>query len=176
MRLRRVIWNPWQRNGKLRNMKNQSFEVLCHKQNLECKEGKQREICHEAFFMTVMSATFGALYGIQFIHAICRFEVQKVKNPMLQTVRYSELKWRSYSRWKPITASWKQISQHCEISLGLWKWCPFAAKFHSPLAVEFLLKLPDMCDRHFEIFCFRYLMSKSLNSPCNPPIIGFLSL
>ena len=22
-----------------------------------------------------------------------------------------------------------------------------------------LLKLPDMCDRHFEIFCFRYLMS-----------------
>ena len=39
-----------------------------------------------------------------------------------------------------------------------------------------LLKLPDMCDRHFEIFCFRYLMSKSPNSPCNPPIIGFLSL
>ena len=39
-----------------------------------------------------------------------------------------------------------------------------------------LLKLPDMCDRHFEIFYFRYLMSKSPNSPCNPPIIGFLSL
>ena len=50
MRLRRVIWNPWQSNGKLRNRKNQSFEVLCHKQNPECKEGKQREICHEAFF------------------------------------------------------------------------------------------------------------------------------
>ena len=32
MRLRRVTWNPWQSNGKLRNMKNQSFEVLCHKQ------------------------------------------------------------------------------------------------------------------------------------------------
>ena len=28
----------------------------------------------------------------------------------------------------------------------------------------------------FEIFCFRYLMSKSSNSPCNQPIIGFLSL
>ena len=38
-----------------------------------------------------------------------------------------------------------------------------------------LLKLPDMCDRHFEIFFFRYLMSKSPNSLCNPPIIGFLS-
>ena len=36
-----------------------------------------------------------------------------------------------------------------------------------------LLKLPN---RYFEIFCFRYLMSKSSNSPCNPPIIGFLSL
>ena len=41
-----------------------------------------------------------------------------------------------------------------------------------------LLKLPDMCDRqlgYFGIFCFRYLLSKSPNSPCNPPIIGFLS-
>ena len=43
-------------------------------------------------------------------------------------------------------------------------------------AAEFLLKLPDISDRHLEIFCFRYLMSKSPNSPCNPPIIGFLSL
>ena len=50
----------------------------------------------------------------------------------------------------------------------------FAAILHS--ATEFLLKLPDICDRHFEIFRFRYLMSKSPNSPCNPPIIGFLSL
>ena len=30
--------------------------------------------------------------------------------------------------------------------------------------------------RYFGIFCFRYLLSKSPNSPCNPPIIGFLSL
>ena len=43
-------------------------------------------------------------------------------------------------------------------------------------AAEFLLKLPDISDRHLEIFCFRYLLSKSPNSPCNPPIIGFLSL
>ena len=39
-----------------------------------------------------------------------------------------------------------------------------------------LLKLPDISDQHLEIFCFRYLLSKSPNSPCNPPIIGFLSL
>ena len=34
-----------------------------------------------------------------------------------------------------------------------------------------LPKLPDISDRLFEIFCFRYLLSKSPNSPCNPPII-----
>ena len=39
-----------------------------------------------------------------------------------------------------------------------------------------LLKLPDISDRHPEIFCFRYLLSKSPKFPCNPPIIGFLSL
>ena len=38
------------------------------------------------------------------------------------------------------------------------------------------LKHPDISDRHPEIFCFRYLLSKSPKSPCNPPIIGFLSL
>ena len=48
-------------------------------------------------------------------------------------------------------------------------------KFHNHFAQcrGVLLKLPD---RHFEIFCFRYLMSKSPFSPCNPPIIGFPSL
>ena len=49
----------------------------------------------------------------------------------------------------------------------------FAANFTQCRSV--LLKLPDICNRHFKIFCFRYLMSKSPNSPCNPPIIGFLS-
>ena len=42
--------------------------------------------------MTVMSATFGVLPEVQFIHAICRFEAQEVNNPMLQTVRNLELK------------------------------------------------------------------------------------
>ena len=42
--------------------------------------------------MTVMSATFGALPEVQFMHAIFRFESQEVNNPMLQTVRELELK------------------------------------------------------------------------------------
>ena len=42
--------------------------------------------------MTVISATFGALPEVQFMHAICRFEAREVKNPMLQMVHDSELK------------------------------------------------------------------------------------
>ena len=92
MRLRRVIWNPWKSNGKLRNMKNQSFEVLFHKQIRNARKGSKENICHEAFLMTVMLATFGALPGVQFMYAICRFEDQEVNNLMLQTVHDSELK------------------------------------------------------------------------------------
>ena len=43
-------------------------------------------------------------------------------------------------------------------------------------ATKFLLKLPNISDRHPEIFYFKYLLSKSPKSPCNPLIIGFLSL
>ena len=53
--------------------------------------GEAKRNQHEAFLMTVISATFGALPEVQFIHAICRFEAQ-VNNPMLQTVHDSELK------------------------------------------------------------------------------------
>ncbi|RVW86621.1 hypothetical protein CK203_045658 [Vitis vinifera] len=40
-RLSRVLWNPWQSNGKLRNMKNQSFEVLFHKQIRNARRGSK---------------------------------------------------------------------------------------------------------------------------------------
>ena len=47
------------------------------------------------------------LESISFILYVAR----EVRNPTLQTVRESELKWRSYSHWKPITPSWRPISQ-----------------------------------------------------------------
>ena len=177
--------------------------------------------------MTVMSATFGALPEVQFMHAIFRFESQEVNNPILQMVCNSELKWRSYNHCKPITPSWrKNFAQRCEITLLLRN--DFAAILHS--VVEFLLKFPDIswhvgsrtpqaerplrsvakstvccevisqtflciCEisqtsfapakwslvlpdiyyRHLEIFFIRFLLSKSQNSPCKPPIISFLS-
>ena len=92
MRLRRVIWNPWQSNGKLKNMKNQIFEVLCHKQIRNARRGSKEKSAMKQFLITVISATFGALTEVQFMHAIYHFEAQEVKNPMLQTVCDLELK------------------------------------------------------------------------------------
>ena len=37
------------------------------------------------------------------------------------------------------------------------------------------LVLPDICDRHFGIFFFRYFCMNFHSSPCNPPTIRFLS-
>ena len=148
--------------------------------------------------MTVMLATFGALPGVQFMHAIFHFEAQEVNNPMLQTVHDSELKWRSYSHWKPITpswrknfarlrnhpfaakwfrstvlwnsswsfpifatrwkpntASWKPTSQRCEIiSQPFLSVCEISQTSFS--SAKWSLVLPDICDRHFWIFCFRF--------------------
>ena len=63
--------------------------------------------------MTVVAATFGALSEVQMMHAIYHFKAQEVNNPMLQTVRDSELKRRSCSHYKSITL------KCCEISLLL---------------------------------------------------------
>ena len=35
--------------------------------------------------------------------------------------------------------------------------------------------LPDVCYQHWEIFSIRFLLSKSQNTPCKPPITRFLS-
>ena len=45
--------------------------------------GEAKRNQHEAFLMTVISATFGALPEIQFMHAIFRFETQEVNNLIL---------------------------------------------------------------------------------------------
>ena len=49
MRLRRVIWNPWQSNEKLRNMRNQSFEVLFHKQIRNARRGRKEKSAMKHF-------------------------------------------------------------------------------------------------------------------------------
>ena len=110
-----------------------------NKSGMQGEEAK-RNLPWSIFLKTVLSASFGTLPGVQFMHAICHFEAQKVKNPILQTVHNSELKWMSYSHCKPITPSWrKNFVQRCEITLLLRN--DFAAFLHS--AVDFPLKFLD---------------------------------
>ena len=40
---------------------------------------------------------------------------------------------------------------------------------------KWFLEHPDICYRHLEIFYIRFLLSKSQNTPCKPPITRFLS-
>ena len=59
------------------------------------------------------------------------------------------------------------IALTCRVFLSVYSATVFSWNF---------LIFPTDILRYFGIFCFRYLLSKSPNSPCNPPIIGFLSL
>ena len=126
--------------------------------------------------MTVMSATFGALPGVQFMYTICHFEAREVNASNGARFRFEmkELQPLEADHSK-LKENFARLRNHPFVAKMLFFCCEnFVAILHN--AMEFLLKLSDICDQHFEIFCFRYLMSKSPNSPCNPPIIGFLSL
>ena len=129
-----VIWSPKQseiEESSFESMEKQwksqkheeawSFEVLFHKQIRNARRGSKEKSAMKQFFMTVIPATFVAFPGVQIMYAICCFEAQEVSNPMLQMVNDLELKWRSYSHWKPITPSWRKNFAR------LWN-DPFAAK------------------------------------------------
>ncbi|RVW12177.1 hypothetical protein CK203_084274 [Vitis vinifera] len=90
---------------KSSNSKNQDLElhIPLPKSFKVCKErGKQSEE-NRGKLAAVFFCTFGALTEVHFLHSIYHFKAQEVKNPMLQTVRNSELKRRSYSHCKSIT-------------------------------------------------------------------------
>ena len=148
-------------------------------ENLECKEGKQREkstMKHSKW--QSLSATFGALPRAQIMHTICRFEARKSS---IQRFKWCAI--RSWNEGVTTIGSWslQAEGQFCRAVKSAFGYemvsfmlRNFAAILHG---CEILLKLPNICNRHFfRFFCSRYLMSKSPNSPCNPPIIRFLSL
>ena len=100
-------------------MKNQALELhsplpksfkVCKERTTERGKTEWRK---QKTAATVFLCTFGALPQVHFLHSIYHFKAQEVKNPMLQTVRDSELKRRSYSHCKQITP------KCCEISLLL---------------------------------------------------------
>nr|CAN71880.1 hypothetical protein VITISV_017381 [Vitis vinifera] len=75
-RLRRVLWNPWQGNGKLRNIKNRSFEVLCHKHirnsvRTHHRRAAERGLWHSSFHPDVShpESARPTFYLIQMYHS-----------------------------------------------------------------------------------------------------------
>ena len=162
-------------------MKNQSFEALksfaISKSGMQGREAKRNlswSILDDSYNSHFWSTAWSSIYacymsfwssGSQQSNALnsVRFGVEMKELQPLQA-DHSKLK-EIFARLRNQSWAAKMLSFCCEISQPS---CTHGCCV--------LLKLPDICDRHFEIFVFRYLMSKSPNSPCNPPIIGFLSL
>ena len=149
-------------------MKNWSFEVLCHKQIRNAKRGSKEKsamkyswwqscqpllehflefnLCYYMSFWSSGSQQSNALNSTWF-----RVEMKELQS---LEADHSKLK-EDFARLRNQPWATKMLSFCCEISQP--------SCMHS---CGVLLKLPYICDRHFEIFCFRYLMSKSPNSPC----------
>ena len=180
MRLRRVIWNPWQSNGKLRNMKNQSFEVLYYKQIQNARRGsKEKSVMKHFLWQSCQPLLEHFLKS----NLCMLYVVSKLRKSEIQC-----FKWCAIRSWNEgVTAVGSRTLQAesqlrsaaksafcCEvISQPFLCVCEILQTSFSP--AKWSLVFPDICDRHFEIFFFRFLLSKSPNSPCKPPIIGFLS-
>ena len=135
----------------------------------QSKENRGRQLQFPLHFWSTFRSPFSTCYtpfqisGSKKSNASngARFGVKMKELQPLMEADHSKLK-ENFARLQNHPFAAKMLSFCCE---------NFIAILHS--AMEFLLKLPN---RLFEIFFFRYLMSKSPNSPCNPPIIGFHSL
>ena len=128
--------------------------------------------------MTVMSATFGALPGDACYMSFRSLGSQQsnASNGAQFGVEMKELQplQEDHSKLKAECCRLRNQPMAAKSAFGCENVVLLLRKFRSHFTQcrGALLKLPD---RHFEIFFFRYLMSKSPNSPCNPLIIRFLS-
>ena len=163
-------------------------------QRRKAKKSKEKQGGKQRTAAAVFFGTFGALTDAHFLHAIYHFKAQEVKNPTLQTVYDLELKRGIYGLRKttaPGLCETRTPPQPCE-------WC---AKLAHPLSVRMVCETrtpPQLCERcaklayhshtplrganfplflptPHEIFSFRYFCINFHSSPCNPPIIRFLS-
>ena len=181
MRLRRVTWNPWQSNGKLRNMKNRSFEVLFHKQiriawRRMSSWGNPDGVAPDSMAARVL---LGNPDGVA-LDSNARSVSSGGGVPTLCTRRRSPFAVRRHSSFHSSRNSVRSMFHLLRI-IHIRRLTPDGrgGRFNFPeqtcpdplialtrrvflsvySATEFLLKLPDISDRHLEIFCFRYLMS-----------------
>ena len=85
---------------------------------------------------------------------------------------------RKLERWEPQGGSQfrspASLTCCCE-NTSQPSWVSAKSRRHHFSPAKWFLKLPDICYRHWEIFSIRFLLSKSQNTPCKPPITRFLS-
>ena len=67
-----------------------------------------------------------------------------------------------------------KIACWCE-NISQPSWVSGKSRRHHFSPTKWFLKPPNICYRHWEIFFIRFLLSKSQNTPCKPPITWFLS-
>ena len=178
MRLKRVTWNPWQSNGKLRNMKNQSFEVLFHKQIRNARKGSKEKSAMKHFLWQSCQPLLEIFLNLCILYVVSKIrnsEIQCFKRCAIQSWNEGVTAVRSQTpQAESQLRSAAKSAFYCEvISQPFLCVCEISQTSFS--LVNWSLVLLDICDRHIEIFFFRFLLSKSQNSPCKPPIVGFLS-
>ena len=101
-----------------------SFLVLCQKQIMNARRrNKERNLTWRNSRGQQLLDTFRVLSGVHFMHTICCFEALEVRSLTLQMVCELELKWRSYSHWKPIAPSWKWFVPNWCLSWFMSSWC-----------------------------------------------------
>ena len=179
MRLRRVIWNPWQSNGKLRNMKNQSFEVLCHKQIRNARRGSKEKPTwsilddnHFSHFWSILKSNLCMLY---FVSNIRKSVIKCFKRCTIQS--WNEGVTAVGSQTPQAESQLRNTAKSafcCEMISQLF-FCVCEILQTSFSHAKWSLALPDICDRHFWILFFRYFCINFHSSPCSPPTIRFLS-
>ena len=118
--------------------------------------------CYAKFKGQKLQEKFGALYGVQFLHAIYHFEAREVRSPTLQTVCNLELKRGSYGLLKATAQSWG----------GIWHWHFLMRKFPHWLRINIsqcenfrssLSQCENVIARYFtppllDLFTLRYLV------------------
>ena len=221
--MRRIIWNSWKSIGKLKNMKNQSFEVLFHKQIRNARRGsKEKSAIKHSWWQSCqpllehfLKSNLCMLYVVlklrkskiqgfkrytiwswnegvtaiasrslqaegRILHSAAKspFCCEMISQPFCTVLCFPpEVSLHDGRRIPQDERSLRSVAKLavcCEmISQSFLCLCEISQT--SFALVKWSLVRPDICYRHLEIFLIRFLLSKSQNSPCKPPIISFLS-
>ena len=144
-RWRSYLDKLWQSFWKLKNMKNQSFEVLCHKQIRNARRGsKEKSAMKHSWWQSCQPLLEHFLKS----NLCMLYVISKLRKSIIQCFKRCAI--RSWNEGVTAIASRSlqakgRILHGCEITLLLRN--DFAAILHS--ATKFLLKFLDICNWHF---------------------------